>query len=73
MNTNGSLPQKRIMALSAECPECNADVTFEEMPKVKQITFCQDCNTKLEVAFLYPIMLDWADDDLYDVDDLDDD
>jgi lysine biosynthesis protein LysW len=50
--------------LSAECPECDSINTFITMPKVGQIIFCALCGTKLEVAYLRPIMLDFADDDM---------
>jgi lysine biosynthesis protein LysW len=55
------MPNPRIMALTAECPECNAIVTFEKMPRLGQTTVCASCQTELEVAYLYPIMLDWVD------------
>jgi len=55
------MPNHRIMALTAECPECEAVVTFEKMPRLAQTTICTSCQTNLEVAYLYPIMLDWVD------------
>ena len=52
----------RLTALTAECPQCDVAVNFDTMPRVGQITICPSCRTRLEVAYLYPIMLDWADD-----------
>ncbi len=63
----------RIMSLTAECPQCDTDITFERMPRLGQKAVCESCNTKMEVAFLYPIMLDWADNVPLAVDDGDKD
>jgi len=57
------MPWNRINSLSGDCPDCNTDITFVAMPKIGQIVFCGLCNAKLEVAYLKPIMLDFADDD----------
>ena len=65
------MPWNKIKRLSAECPECDSAIAFVTMPKIGQTVFCALCGSKLEVAFLYPIMLDYADDDLpLDGDDL---
>ena len=56
------MPHRKLMALTAECPQCDVEVSFDQMPRVGQTTVCPSCNTRLEVAYLYPIMLDWADD-----------
>ena len=68
------MPHTIIKTLTAECPECQSDVMFESTPHIDQIVNCDSCGTKLEVAYLFPIMLDWADDDALQVfeDDYDD-
>ncbi len=55
------MPHNKIKALHAECPECDELVNFETMPRLGQAAVCAACGTNLEVAYLYPIMLDWAD------------
>ena len=55
------MPHNKIKALNAECPECDEQVAFATMPRLGQKAVCAACGTSLEVAFLYPIMLDWAD------------
>jgi lysine biosynthesis protein LysW len=68
------MPISRINSLVAECPDCSCEVRFEVMPRVGQGVVCSECGTKLEVAYLYPLMLDWVyeDDPAYDSDDDDD-
>lgn len=57
----------KINSLTAECPECASETTFVKEPRVGQVVFCAICGTKLEVAYLRPIMLDYAFDDYPDV------
>jgi lysine biosynthesis protein LysW len=52
-----------LTALTAECPECSTEVSFEVMPRVGQLVTCTNCTARLEVAFLHPLMLDWVDGD----------
>lgn len=58
------MPWNRINSLSAECPECSSTISFVSTPKVGQIVYCALCGTRLEVAYLQPIMLDYVDDGL---------
>lgn len=56
------MPWNKLNALSAECPECSTEKVFLQEPKVGQLVYCALCGTKLEVAYLRPIMLDYVDD-----------
>jgi hypothetical protein len=42
------------------CPECDADVVFNEMPSLEQRIVCARCRAALIVIGLTPIELDWA-------------
>ena len=42
------------------CPECDADVVFNEMPNLEQRVVCAHCRAALIVIGLTPIELDWA-------------
>ncbi|NCF67947.1 MAG: hypothetical protein GWP61_18430 [Chloroflexi bacterium] len=57
------MPISRIDSLVAECPECSCDVMFEVMPRIGFVVTCAECGTKLEVAYVRPLMLDWVYDD----------
>lgn len=46
--------------MTAECPECAADVKFKEAPLKHELVRCADCGTELEVTNLDPIKLDLA-------------
>jgi lysine biosynthesis protein LysW len=58
------MPWNKINSLAAECPECDSTITFVAAPNLGQTVFCALCGTRLEVAYLRPIMLDYADDDM---------
>lgn len=58
------MPWNRINSLSGNCPDCDTSITFVVMPQLGQKVFCGLCNAQLEVAYLRPIMLDFADDDV---------
>lgn len=58
------MPWSRIHSLAAACPDCSSEKVFLQEPKLGQIVYCALCGTKLEVAYLRPIMLDYFDDDL---------
>ena len=58
------MSSNKIRALTAACPECDSEFTFKDMPRIGQMIDCASCGTKLEVAYLGPIMLDWADEDV---------
>ena len=69
MKVNGLSGNSKIMALTAECPECEFEIKFEQMPHLRQKSICSECGAELEVAYLYPIMLDWVDEAFLDEDD----
>ena len=73
MKVNGLSGNGKIMALTADCPECEFEIKFEKMPHLRQKSICPECDTELEVAYLYPIMLDWVDEDFLDEDEEEDD
>ena len=54
------MPWKSLDTLSADCPKCDSVNTFAITPKVGQRIKCSQCGTKLEVAYLRPIMLDYT-------------
>lgn len=58
----------------ADCPECEAEISFERMPQLGHMFNCPHCDTRIEVIETKPLELDWALDygDEYD-DDFDDD
>jgi lysine biosynthesis protein LysW len=61
--------ESRKPMLIADCPECEAPVRFERMPKLGLILVCSACSTRVEVIDLEPIELDWAIDMVDDDDD----
>ena len=46
--------------MSAECPECAAEITFEADAIVHEIVVCPDCGTELEIISLDPPEVDMA-------------
>lgn len=46
--------------MTAECPECGADIKFKEVPMLHELVRCADCGAELEVVALEPIKLDLA-------------
>jgi hypothetical protein len=54
------------------CPECDADVKFNKIPRIGFEIICPGCGAPLKVIADAPIELDWADEALDDYDDPDD-
>lgn len=48
------------MQKNANCPECDAEVTFANKPIIDQRAFCPHCGSDLIVIRLNPTILDWA-------------
>lgn len=46
--------------VSANCPECDGEVSFERAPLNGQIARCPDCSAELEVTGLDPVRLELA-------------
>lgn len=57
---NPTTPMNTESALSAKCPECDADVTFAEAPLESELVPCGDCGADLEVRGTSPIRLELA-------------
>jgi alpha-aminoadipate carrier protein LysW len=43
--------------MTTSCPECAADVTFVEPPRLSEVVECGDCHSELEVMTVQPINL----------------
>jgi alpha-aminoadipate/glutamate carrier protein LysW len=46
--------------LTANCPECETEITLEEGTIIGEIIVCPDCGLDLEIISLDPIELDLA-------------
>ncbi|WP_433535169.1 lysine biosynthesis protein LysW [Micromonospora sp. CA-249363] len=42
---------------TARCPECAADVTFAEPPRLSELVECGECQVELEVVTVQPVTL----------------
>ena len=45
---------------AAECPECEAEITFSRRPLLGEVTQCTDCGAELEVIRREPVTLELA-------------
>jgi transcription elongation factor Elf1 len=57
----------------ATCPSCDEDVLVPGKTKLGATIVCGRCGCQLEVISTNPIELDWASDDLDELDDEEDD
>ncbi len=46
--------------ITAECPECAAEIRFDRSPLAGQIATCGECSAELEVTSREPIRLELA-------------
>jgi len=46
--------------LTAECPECAANVNFDRAPLLGEVIGCGDCGAELEVVNRAPVTLEVA-------------
>ena len=46
--------------MTTNCPECEAEITFEEGTEEGEIIVCPDCGVDLEVTALDPATVDLA-------------
>jgi len=46
--------------LTAQCPECAAEVTLERQPLAGEVVRCRDCSAELEVTSTAPVRLELA-------------
>ena len=54
------------------CPDCDERLAFQKKPALGKIFDCPECGASLEVIDLNPIELTWANDDVDDYGDYDD-
>lgn len=47
------------IVISGSCPECNSTVLFKKNPYVGQQTYCDKCDSDLEVSQTDPLELEW--------------
>jgi lysine biosynthesis protein LysW len=46
--------------ISAFCPDCDEEMTFNPHPRLAQKVICPHCDADLEVISVDPLELDWA-------------
>jgi lysine biosynthesis protein LysW len=46
----------------SECPSCKATIELPDDVKPLDLVTCQKCNAFLELVWLFPPTLDWAED-----------
>lgn len=46
--------------LTANCPECDANIGFDRTPFRAQVVRCADCGVELEVTAIEPLTLELA-------------
>lgn len=46
--------------ITAECPDCAAEVKFSSAPVLHELARCPECGAEVEVVTLEPITLDLA-------------
>jgi len=54
-------PDHKVMI--AQCPECETSLRFHRQLRVGQNVTCPECDERLEVRHLSPLVLGWAVDD----------
>ena len=47
--------------ISTNCPECDHLIDLELMPEINQKIACTNCNNLFEVTWLFPVSLDYQD------------
>lgn len=43
--------------MTTACPECAADVAFNDQPRLSEVVECGDCHSELEVTTIEPLSL----------------
>lgn len=62
---------KGIKKRTSQCPTCGEKISIGETPKVGQYLLCSNCDEKVEIINLNPVVLDLfyiPDDDGYSID-----
>ncbi len=49
-----------VPGMAPECPECCAEVTFDQNPMLHEILPCADCGAELEVVAIDPVAVELA-------------
>lgn len=47
------------IVISGSCPECSSTVFFKKTPYIGQPTYCNKCDSNLEVSQTDPLELEW--------------
>jgi lysine biosynthesis protein LysW len=50
-----------------KCPHCNVEVQVGENPQVGQVFTCSNCGKGFEVVWLFPLALDYYEDESREV------
>ena len=58
--------------LVTTCPECSIEISFSWPPALKDVIYCIECDTNLEVIQTYPLKLDWYFEEPFDEKDYED-
>ncbi|UCF29671.1 MAG: lysine biosynthesis protein LysW [Chloroflexota bacterium] len=45
--------------MTATCPECKHLINLISLPEIGKLFICESCDTKLEVTWLFPVILDY--------------
>ena len=45
--------------ITTTCPECMHVINLISMPEIGKKMICENCNTKLSVTWLLPVILDY--------------
>lgn len=67
------MPSKQGQPHIGQCPSCDTRIRFRNNLFTGQMVTCPDCGDVLEVVRLNPIKLDWAFEEPFEVDDLEED
>ena len=57
-----------IQTAIVTCPDCGEKIMLKGIIQIGQKVFCRNCEADLEVVDLYPVELDWADEDFVEWD-----
>jgi len=48
--------------ITAFCPQCHTEISLTSSPEIGQRVSCSTCDTTLEIIWLYPLSLDYPED-----------
>jgi lysine biosynthesis protein LysW len=58
----------RTQTAIVTCPDCGERIRLRGVIQIDHRVICPNCETDLKVVALYPIELDWVDEDVVDWD-----